>query len=268
MDLHVTDRKQIELTHETPALILGIKSDVGMKRSQNQDYAGIFEELNYFIVADGMGGHQGGETASLMAVEVSHQTFRELKASRRDTKEALLLSLRQANEAILAQSESDSTLAGMGTTVSALAFDLETSPLKAYLAQIGDSRCYLIRQSSIWQLSEDHSLVHEQLRAGILKREQLKAHRMKNVITRSVGFDEDFKPDLFEFELFKNDLLVLCSDGLSGFIEDSELLAILKSSFLENPHPNTLRSTLQQLISLTNSRGGDDNSTVVVIYIK
>lgn len=236
-------------------------TDIGQKRSQNQDSGCARNDLGLFLVADGMGGHQGGETASRMVVEIVPEELEEYlktKKSAKSSKEILKQSIREANQKIHELSVREPSLTGMGTTTIAL---LLTNH-QAIIANVGDSRCYLIQKEGLWQLSRDHSIVAEKVRAGLISREQAKKDMMKNVITRSVGFDTQVDVDVFEYTPQTGDLFLLCSDGLSGLVSDEEIASVLQNT--KNTDLDTLAKTL---IDKANSNGGDDNITVVLARV-
>ncbi|MFZ5469042.1 MAG: Stp1/IreP family PP2C-type Ser/Thr phosphatase [Myxococcota bacterium] len=240
-------------------------TDVGKKRNHNEDSFLIDEDIQLYVVADGMGGHAGGGTASRIAVETID---RELRAAR-DSKhnpfagqtslqdsplpEVIRSAVEKACLAIFHAAQDDARLAGMGTTVISLLVKGD----HAYFAHVGDSRAYLIRGDLIQQISEDHSLVNEQIKAGMITPEEAKHSRYKNIITRSVGFEEEVQVDVMGLVTEPGDAFVLCSDGLANMVEDKELLEVVKGT----PH----EQTPQRLIELANERGGDDNITVIVV---
>lgn len=240
-------------------------TDVGRKRNHNEDSFLIDDELKLYVVADGMGGHAGGGTASRIAVETID---RELRSSRQSSDSPFLSAaplqesplpeiIRNAVEsacmAIFNAAQEDPRLAGMGTTVIALLVKDE----HAFFAHVGDSRAYLIRGDLIQQISEDHSLVNEQIKAGMITPEEAKHSRYKNIITRSVGFEEDVQVDVMGLLLEPGDVFVLCSDGLANMVDDEELREIVRRTPLEE--------TPKKLVELANERGGDDNITVIVV---
>lgn len=253
-------------------------SDIGRRRAQNQDSGGSFPDDALFVVADGMGGHRGGEVASQLAVKSIHDAFREEMKDGAKPGEALSIGASAANRKIMERAQKDPDLEGMGTTATSLFFETREGNLpKAWIGHVGDSRCYLVRRDGIWQLTRDHSLVQEKLRAGMITRDQLKTDRMKNVITRSVGFDLQFGIDLYEYAPETGDLFLLCSDGLSGPLEDPEIHDIVKRFYYE-PLANAgktekdeipqidalLKSTVDALIAHANDRGGEDNITALI----
>ena len=244
------------------------QTDVGQRRDHNEDSFLVDEGLGLFIVADGMGGHAGGGTASSLAVETIRQTVEKA----RDKEPELFAApaglddspvpdvLREAVEAactrIFETARGSPELAGMGTTVTAALVDGRT----AFIAHVGDSRCYLLRESRIYQVSEDHSLVNEQLKAGAISPDEAKHSRFKNIITRSVGFEQEVQVDLMGVELEAGDILLLCCDGLSNLVDDDEILDVVEES--------TPEEAPGKLIQIANDRGGDDNITVVVIRVQ
>jgi protein phosphatase len=243
-------------------------TDVGRKRDHNEDSFLVDEDLRLFVVADGMGGHAGGGTASSLAVEKIRDEVRAARDAKPElfrepgplAEGRLLEVLRDAVEracaAIFHAAQDDPALAGMGTTVTAALLD----GISAYVAHVGDSRCYLARKGRIYQISEDHSLVNEQLKAGAITPDEARHSRFKNIITRSVGFEEEVLVDLMGLETEAGDVFVLASDGLSNLVEDHEILKIAS----ETP----LAEAPERLVALANERGGDDNVTVIVVRLE
>jgi len=242
-------------------------SDVGMKRDHNEDSYLLSPDLNLFIVADGMGGHAGGEMASGISVRTVDKHVREQKelvdpATKHDgpierSPVAKLMSdaVRAACKAVYQKGQEVPDLANMGTTTTCIGFHHN----HGFVAHVGDSRCYLMRDGVILQLSDDHSLVNEQLKAGLITEAQARQSRFKNIITRSVGFEADVEVDIVAVETKANDAFLICSDGLTGLVTDPEINDIMNENFLHR--------VPEILIDLANSRGGDDNITVVVAYI-
>jgi PPM family protein phosphatase len=237
---------------------------VGRKRDHNEDSFLIDDELQLYVVADGMGGHAGGGTASRIAVETIDQKLRELRAAEpvptgprnlqdSPVPETIRGAVEQACLAIYARAQEDPELAGMGTTVISLLLD----DTYAFFAHVGDSRAYLVRGDLIQQISEDHSLVNEQIKAGMITPEEARHSRYRNIITRSVGFEEEVQVDVMGLLAEPGDTFILCSDGLANMLEDTEILETVRVQPLEKV-PATL-------IALANERGGDDNITVVAV---
>lgn len=244
-------------------------TDVGRKRNHNEDSFLIDEELQLYVVADGMGGHAGGGTASRIAVETIDKELRRARESRDNPfistsnlqdaliPEALRTAVEKACLAIYTAAQEDSRLSGMGTTV----ISLVVKDDQAFFAHVGDSRAYLIRGELIQQISEDHSLVNEQIKAGMITPEEAKHSRYKNIITRSVGFEEEVQVDVMGVISEPGDVFLLCSDGLANMLEDKEIheLVLQTDRFQDVP---------QKLIDLANERGGDDNITVIVVQVQ
>ena len=242
-------------------LDIGFCTHQGRVRKSNQDSVGVFqpsggvfrrEGLPLFVVADGMGGHQGGEIASMMAVKAMGEVFAE--GSRKSPPgEALRTALQAANRAVLAQSRASPELKGMGTTVVAATITEHT----VCYVNVGDSRGYFIRGETCHQITEDHSLVAEQVRLGGLTKEQAANARGRNVITRSVGRGEQVEVDLFEQAWQTGDAILLCSDGLWGPISDAQLLTVLLE--LE------AQAASEKLVQLAMIGQAPDNVSVVIV---
>lgn len=242
-------------------------TDVGKKREKNEDSLLVNAGLGLYIVADGMGGHLGGEYASRIAVKTVEETVKQILDDpdatistdavfdRTDAGEILKYSIRMASQRIFEEAARNVNLRGMGTTAVALLI----RDGKGFIAHVGDSRAYLVREGAISQLTADHSLVAEQLRAGFITPEELKHHKFKNIITRSVGFQNDVEIDLLIRDLEAGDRFLLCSDGLTNLVEDADLQKIVSK--------NQPREACQKLIELANKRGGDDNVTVIIAHI-
>lgn len=237
-------------------------SDVGKKRQGNQDSFLIDDTLGLAIVADGMGGHAGGQIASRLATKTVQACLRAAKTSdpghfdaypleSSPARETLRAAIEAAGRTIHSLAHERPDLNGMGTTATAI-MCLHGN---AFLAHVGDSRCYLVRKGKIVQVSLDHSLVSEQLRIGTITPEQAKNSRVKNVILRSVGFEDSTAVDLTGFKMEVGDQVVLCSDGFSNHIEAAELRDLL----MREP-----AVTAGELVALANERGGDDNITVII----
>ena len=239
-------------------------TDVGMKRTHNEDNFLINDELQLFIVCDGMGGHVGGEVASAIAVHTLEEAFISLDWNSKEkqfanrsefAREQLRFAVRIAGKKIYETAQQEPRYMGMGTTCLALFVDHSN----AFLGHVGDSRGYLIRNNQIQQLTEDHSWVNERINAGLMTPEEAKNHRFKNVITRSLGINEEVEVDVLMQALRKDDYLVLCSDGLSNLVEADEICSIC----IENSPQEAGR----KLVNLACERGGDDNITVVILRV-
>jgi len=242
-------------------------TDVGKKRQHNEDSMLVDAQLGLFIVADGMGGHAAGEVASARATEVVKQ---QLNASRQVLKD-LAANPSQANRAAAAalvevavqracadiyrMAAQDNTKRGMGTTFVCLV----TSGNKGIIGHVGDSRVYLIRNGQCHRLTEDHTLVAAQLKAGTITKEQAASSQYRNVITRAVGIQESVQVDTLIVELLPNDTFLLCSDGLHGYLQDEEVAPLVAAV--------PLKDLPKKFVSLANERGGKDNITAVVVSV-
>jgi len=238
---------------------VGFKTDIGRKRTQNQDSGIAIPELGLFIVSDGMGGHRGGEIASATAVE-SISAYVKKAHPNQDSTKVIAEAIRMANTAIFERATQEPSLQGMGTTTTALL--LKDKNLA--LGHVGDSRCYFFRLGAIWQATRDHSLVQEKLRAGLITRADVKTDRMKNVITRSVGFEKQVDVEIYQMEIQPGDCFLLCSDGLSGLVEDLEILKIVQKYLFEE---NNINKAVDELIAAANANGGDDNVTSLLVQV-
>ena len=238
-------------------------TDVGRKRKVNQDSFQIDEAIGMFVVADGMGGHAGGEIASKTCAETIHQSLVEVRKAGLQSITApdlVMGAVHRGNSAVFNKGSENPKLRGMGTTVDLMYFADE----KINVGHVGDSRVYLARHHNIWQLTRDHSLVNEKFKAGLITREQMKTDQNKNVITRSVGFESSVLVDVYTREVQSGDVYLACSDGLSGLIDDGVMLAILDEFAFEKEE---LKKATELLIQRANEAGGDDNITVILVKI-
>lgn len=234
------------------------QTDVGLKREINQDSILVDKELNLFVVADGMGGHKGGEVASALAVETVKNTIvKRLAEGKSSARRIIAEAYHEASQKIHRKSTHESPeLMGMGTTM-VLLWEKEG---RIYVGNVGDSRAYLYRAPHLWQLTEDHSLINEQVRAGVISEDEAPHVTGRNVITRSVGFERDVVVDILEREPKDGDLFLLCSDGLCGLLTPEQLLKTITTTPLEN--------LVTQCIANAKSAGGDDNISVIILRPK
>jgi serine/threonine protein phosphatase PrpC len=229
-------------------------SDQGRTRKSNEDFYGL--SLNNragagnFVVCDGMGGAAAGEVASRMAVEAMLHAMSQISLTRETFQEAVSV----ANHNVHRSAEQNPARAGMGTTLVAMA----TRDQRAWVAHVGDSRCYRFRHGELQRLTHDHSLVDEQVRLGQLTPAQAETSPMRNVITRAVGTQEAVDADVIEFVVQPGDLYLLASDGLMREIDDEQIAEILRAS-------GELEETCAQLIAAANEAGGRDNITCVLV---
>lgn len=232
-------------------------TNIGRKRKLNQDYVYTSEQPsgmldNLFIVADGMGGHKAGDYASKVTVE----TMVEEVARSLETEPAAVLehAIQTANALIHRRSEESEDLEGMGTTVVAATCKEDV----LYVANVGDSRLYILDRSGIRQITRDHSLVEEMVRMGGIAREEARNHPDKNIITRAVGVDDTVKADFFTVKLKKGDTILMCTDGLTNMLEDEEIRMILEES-------RDMVEKAEELVKAANEKGGRDNISVILI---
>lgn len=243
-------------------LICSGQSDRGLVRKTNQDSILINPIHKCFVVADGMGGHLGGDIASQLTVQIFAEELENIKGHIENKIDVVKNSILTANKIIFEKSQKEDHLHGMGTTVVSLLIDKS----KAYLANVGDSRGYLINSGMIYQITRDHSLVQEKLSLGIYNRTEAALDRMKNILVRTLGFDLQVEIDIFEYTISKNDLFLICSDGLYGKVSDEEILEIINQQLPhpENATPHDLDLAIQELIARANKYGGNDNISAIL----
>ena len=229
-------------------------TEVGLVRKRNEDSICVIPDLALFAVADGMGGHLAGEVASRMAVESVADQLRSGGVEQIESN--LLDGARAANSKVFDASSNDSSCRGMGTTLTAAVI----RDREMILAHVGDSRAYIIRGEKIYALTEDHSLVQELLKQGGITKEQARDHPHRNVLTRALGTDPAVEVDLIRARLEKDDVILLCSDGLCGLVEDDEIMRLVRLA----PDPE---EAVKSLVSEALSRGGNDNISVIVVDI-
>jgi serine/threonine protein phosphatase PrpC len=224
---------------------IGSATDIGRVRERNED--SVLVDPPLFAVADGMGGHRGGDVASQVALETMERLEDEDGGS-------LVEHVRKANRAVWERSVQDERLSGMGTTLTAVRVDGDD----VVLAHVGDSRAYLLRNDSLTQLTDDHTLVARMVRSGEITKAEAEVHPHKNVMTRALGTEEDVEVDEETIELQDGDRVLLCSDGLTGMVTEDQIQAILEAS----PTP---QNAAERLVRAANRAGGVDNISVVVL---
>jgi len=245
------------------------KTDVGCVRKNNEDNFGYDARHGIFVVCDGMGGAAAGEVASKLGVEVVLDYFKHFDPKHAnpifgDDSEpelsvrarALSQAIHMANSAIYDKGSNSMTQRGMGSTIVAMAIQGGF----VSIAHVGDSRIYLIRQGEIQQLTEDHSLVMEQVRRGLITRQQAEQSEMQNIIIRALGSEDTVQPDVEDMIALPGDIFVLCSDGLSKHVKEDWMLGIV----LEAPN---IDQACQDLIDAAKAHGGDDNITSVILKV-
>jgi serine/threonine protein phosphatase PrpC len=235
-------------------------TDIGERRKINQDYVfcqndNIGNLPNLFIVADGMGGHNAGDYASRFCVEYFTDRIKQSKLS--SPVAMIEASVKETNEILRSKALEQSELEGMGTT-----FVVATIIDKIlYVANIGDSRLYVIGKEEIRQVTEDHSLVEAMVKQGELNPEEAKVHPNKNIITRALGANDTVEPDFFEVNLEDEDIVLMCSDGLTNMLEDETIAQIIREN------QDDLKTAAETLVRCANENGGKDNIAIIIIKV-
>jgi serine/threonine protein phosphatase PrpC len=243
-------------------------TDIGRKRQHNEDSMLVDSSLGLYVVADGMGGHAAGEVASAKAAEVVREVVLGQKAvldnlgrdpsqeNRAGAAGLVEYAVQRACAEIYRMATSDNTKRGMGTTLVCLA----VGGNKGVIGHVGDSRVYLLRQGQCHRLTEDHTLVAAQVKAGTITKEQALTSQYRNVITRAVGIQESVQVDTLIVDLVPGDTFILCSDGLHGYLEDEEVAPLAAAA--------TPKELPKKFVDLANARGGKDNITAVVVTVQ
>jgi serine/threonine protein phosphatase PrpC len=252
------------------ALSWAVRTDAGLRRTSNEDSHSADPEVGLFVVADGMGGHVAGEVASRVAVESISAFIKETAGEDRNRTwpfpfepelsmdgNRLKAAFRLANRRIASTIADAQDLRGMATTASAVLVGTE----RACLAHIGDSRVYVLRSGKLSQITDDHSWVEEQVRAGMLTPDAARQHPWRNVVTRALSGADDPEIDVVEVKPFKGDRFLLCSDGLFGVVTDNQIGAIM------DDRESALEGICGRLIDAANAGGGPDNITALIIQI-
>lgn len=228
-------------------------SDRGRKRTSNEDSYGFSVDHGVYVVCDGMGGAAAGEIASSLAVDEILKLAGS-SAAAENTREAMEAAVAAANHAIYSRAQRNQKLSGMGTTMVVLAVEER----RVWVLNIGDSRCYRLRNRRLEQVTLDHSLVDEQVRLGRMTEAEAQRSPLRNVITRALGTQSQVTPDVFELEAEPGDLFLLCSDGLTKEIDDPLIESLLS---IDLP----LDELCERLVGAANKAGGHDNITAVVV---
>lgn len=254
----------------TPAFEIAAKTDTGLVRAQNEDAVAFSAEYGYAILADGMGGYRAGEVASRMAVEIVGAAFNDgigrLKAQHPQSSpecakrmcELMVEAIRTANVEIVTASQTEPDWEGMGTTlVAAVAHDDALT-----VAHVGDSRAYRFRKGVLEQITRDHSLLQEQIDAGLITVDDARLSLNKNLVTRAVGVDTaQLDVEVHEHHVLPGDIYLLCSDGLSDMLDDAEIRNILTAE------GRSLEAACDALVNRANGNGGHDNISVVLVHV-
>ena len=261
------------------------QTDRGRKRASNEDAFGYSVEHGVYLVCDGMGGAAAGEIASSVAIEEVLRVVTERLDARpnarleahsaaSDSQPPSLIpqiareAVAAANEAIHSRGQRNQRLSGMGTTLVGMLAGPPDEDSRVWVLNVGDSRCYRLRQGHIEQISHDHSLVDEQVRMGRMTRAEAARSPMRNVITRALGTQSSVTPDVFEIEIEPGDLFLLCSDGLTRDLSDERLESILSTSTPGSAsEPAPLEELCTLLIQAANKAGGHDNITCLLVRV-
>ena len=240
-------------------MVIGAISDVGKVRENNQDAFYVSRDLSFplYMVADGMGGHNAGEVASVMAMDIIEKRFLESKDDLKNEDMVIKLIkklVEEANTKIYLKSLENEKYKGMGTTIT-LSYIFNK---KICIGHVGDSRAYLIRDEDMLQITEDHSFVNELLKTGSITKEEAKTHPKRNMITRAVGSSSIIEMDLIIKEYNKDDILILCSDGLFNMLKEFEI----KDVFMRE---KDIQKACDTLATMANNKGGLDNITILAI---
>ena len=234
------------------------ETNKGLMRENNEDSLIVeqFDDYCLYAVADGMGGHKAGEVASSIAIE----EIKNLFVSNVENKDFqppsfIIESVKKSNERIRERSFNSEECCGMGTTVTMAVLDKLNNII--YIGNIGDSRAYLLRNNEIKQITTDHTYVNELIKDGKITEEEAKTHPKRNVITRALGSEDYVHADIFELELYGNDILLLCTDGLTTHVSDDRMLEIIKEFGTSE--------SVRKLIKQANDNGGTDNITIIIV---
>jgi serine/threonine protein phosphatase PrpC len=243
---------------QPPPIEAAAHSHPGRQRRHNEDAFGVHLDLGLFVVADGMGGHAGGEVASRLAVtavaeHLQRATHRPATGSSR-AGDLLAAAVRHANHTVLHAARTRTEERDMGTTIACVLARGD----RAAVAHVGDSRVYRYRDGQLEMLTDDHSLLAECLRSGYLTKERASAFPYRHFVTRSLGGDENVEADVRLIQPLPGDVMLICSDGLTGVVDEEEIAAILA----EEP---CLDDAVRRLVDLANEAGGPDNVTVVLV---
>ena len=239
---------------------VGFKSDKGLKRSNNEDACFVFLADKVYLVADGVGGGNAGEIASRTAVKEIANYIEDHPLAEATNKYAVVNYLQacldKTNEEIFEKARRYEENKGMATTAAIVYI----KGGKAYIANVGDSRVYLYRNGELVQLTEDHTYVNTLLNAGIISQEQAAVDERKNVITKALGAEDTVEPDFFQLEIVKNDILILCTDGLYDEVDERSMKTILEKDI-------SMSDVCAEMVDAANKNGGHDNITIISIMV-
>lgn len=242
-------------------MVFSAKTDIGLKRKINQDsynFKAVDENCAWMVVCDGMGGMAAGNIASAETVKLLTRSFRDnlsAKSKPEFVRNFLKNSIQSVNAAVFEEANSSDELKGMGTTIVCAVILNDV----CYVAHAGDSRLYRLHSGVLSQVTNDHSVVQSMVDNGQITEEQAKIHPNKNIITRAVGVHSEIEVDFTEFHIFESDIILLCTDGLTNCVNDSEIVKVLKEEKFEN--------IAEKLTEIANNNGGFDNITAVAVKV-
>jgi len=231
------------------------ESITGKKRENNEDSFLILDKYNLFLVADGMGGHQAGEVASSIIKKTIEENYENLKDL--EPKKRLEEIVKMCNDKVLERAQQKIYLKGMGSTLTCLLIEGG----KYYVAHVGDSRAYLLRNDKLHQITEDHSLIQAQIKAGYLTEEQGKQSRLKHILMKSIGGKSEVVPDIKEGEIKEGDIFLLSTDGFHGELEEEEIKNLLLL-------PDDLDKKAKNMVDFANEKDGSDNITILIAKVE
>lgn len=235
-------------------------SDIGKVRKENEDsfyIPSLEDEIKLFLIADGIGGQNHGKLASMMTIDEIIKFFIKNEKKYSKYTELIVDAIKYANSSILELANSKSEFSGMGTTLVAAL----VTENRLLLTNAGDSRCYIIRKNIISQLTIDNSYVQYLLQKGVISTEEAQTHPQRNLITKAVGVEEDIDIEVEDIELYPNDVLLLCTDGLTAMLSDEEILhIILKKN-------GNIEQTAEELVRCAKENGGTDNITAILVEV-
>ncbi|AGL02237.1 Stp1/IreP family PP2C-type Ser/Thr phosphatase [Desulfoscipio gibsoniae] len=231
-------------------------TECGPVRRRNEDWLSVCPNLGLFAVADGMGGHQAGDVASRLALEVLEHCLGKLQYKKMPSRDRLAWGIQQANEAVYLAAREDMQRRGMGTTITACLVE----DYKVTVANVGDSRALLLREGQINKLTVDHSLVQELIDGGGISEKEALRHPQRNVLTRALGIDPRVDVDIYEYGIAKGDRLLICTDGLTGFVPEQRIGELVMLS------PN-LHETVYLLQKEAIAFGSNDNITIILLAV-
>ncbi len=240
-------------------LEFGFKSDVGKRREKNQDSFFVMPDVGIFLIADGVGGHRSGEIASRVAMMDFARYVKEnpiAEDARQDELRKYFSRIFKDINRHIRELACDDSKRGMATTL----VMLYIKDNHAFVINVGDSRLYLIREGKISQITEDHSFVNDLVKKGIISAEQARNHPDRNMITRAMGAEEEVQPDYYVFDIYSDDIILMCTDGLYGEVDDENICHIV----LDSDSP---RDACARLVKAANDNRGNDNITVVSVRI-